>query len=88
MHGHRTGAPAPGSRAFSAQRAVLLELVIDPPPAGDPADELPGRLGHDADAIAAAIDELVTLGLADRRAGSVHATPAALRFEELWLVRA
>jgi hypothetical protein len=88
MHGHRTGAPAPGSRAFAAQRAVLLELVIDPPAGGDPADALPGRLGHDADAIANAIDELVALGLVDRRAGSVHASPAALRFEELGLVRA
>jgi hypothetical protein len=88
MHGHRTEPPEPGSRAFHAQRAVLLELVVDPPPAGDPVDELPGRLGHDAEAIAAAIDDLVALGLVDRRARSVHATPAALRFEQLRLVRA
>ena len=88
MHGHRTEPPEPGSPAFHAQRAVLLELVVDPPPAGDPVDELPARLGHDADAIAAAIDDLVALGLVDRRARSVHATPAALRFEQLRLVRA
>jgi hypothetical protein len=88
MHGHRTEPPAPGSPAFAAQRAVLLELVVDPPPAGDPVDELPGRLGHSPDAIDAAIDALAALGLARRRAGSVHATPAARRFEELQLVRA
>jgi hypothetical protein len=88
MHGHRTEPPVPGSPAFAAQRAVLLELVVDPPPSGDAVDELPGRLGHSADAIDAAIDALTALGLVRRRADSVHATPAALRFEQLELVRA
>jgi hypothetical protein len=88
MHGHRTEAPRPGSPAFRAQRDLLLELVVDPPAAGDVVRELPARLGHPEDAIAAAIDVLAGLGLAARRAERVDATAAALRFEALGLVRA
>jgi len=88
MHGHRTEPPAPGSPAHQAQRDVLLELVVDPPAAGDPVRELPARLGHDADLIAAAIAELAAVGLVTRRADAVFATAAALRFEALGLVRA
>lgn len=88
MHGHRTGPPPPGSPAFAAQRALLLELVVDPPAAGDPVAELPRRLGHARHDVDAAIEELAALGLVHRRAGSVRATAAARRFEELDLVRA
>lgn len=86
MHGHRTEPPAPGSPAHQAQRAVLLELVVDPPAAGDAVGELTVRLGHEPAAIAAAIDELAAVGLVARQADSVFATAAALRFEALGLV--
>lgn len=88
MQGHRTEPPAPGSPAFHAQRALLLELVVDPPAAGDAVHELPARLGHDDAAIAAAVDALAAVGLVAQRAGHVFATAAALRFEALGLVRA
>lgn len=88
MHGHRTEPPAPGSPAHQAQRDLLLELVVDPPPAGDAIGELPVRLGHEPAVIAAAIDELAAIGLVARRADLVFATAAALRFEALGLVRA
>ena len=88
MHGHRTGPPAAGTAAFLAQRALLLELVVDAPPGGDAVGELPGRLGHSPPAIDAAIADLCALGLVARDAGFVRATPAALRFEALDLVRA
>lgn len=88
MHGHRTEPPAPGSPAYQAQRDLLLELVVDPPAAGDAIGELPDRLGHEAGALVAAIDELTAIGLVTRRADAVFATAAALRFEALGLVRA
>ena len=40
MHDHRSGGPLsplpdPGSLEYQAQKLVLLELVVDPPHAGD-----------------------------------------------------
>jgi hypothetical protein len=45
MHSHRNGRapselPDPDSRAYEAQKLVLLELVVDPPPADDHIDTL------------------------------------------------
>lgn len=87
MRHHRTAAPVPGSAAFHAQRAVLLELVVDPPVAGDRLADLPDRLGHPPHAIVDAVDALAALGLVDRLDDVVRATTAALRFEELDLIR-
>jgi hypothetical protein len=88
MHGHRSEAPAAGSTAFIAQRALLLELVVDPPAGGDPLAGLARRLGLDDAALSAALGELIALGLACVDAHTVRATAGALRFEALGLIRA
>jgi hypothetical protein len=88
MHSHRTErAPTPGSRAYRAQRALLLELVIDPPPFGERIPDLARRLDLPPDDVRLAARELEALGLAMRSGDLVHATAAALRFEALALVR-
>ena len=88
MHAHRIeGAPTPGSRAYEVQRALLLELVIDPPPVGERVADLALRLGHPAPDILLAAAELAAVGLATRTSDLLTATAAARRFEALALVR-
>jgi hypothetical protein len=92
MHGHPNGGPPPGlpdpgSLEYAAQRLVLLELVVDPPPAGDRFDELCETLGLadvDADEAVAA---LATVGLAARQSNVVLASVAARYFEHLLPVK-
>lgn len=87
MHQHRTAdAPEPGSAAFRVQRALLLELLVDPPPAGDPIDELPLRLGAAPAEIATAVASLVRAGAAETRAGFVLATSPVRYLAALGLV--
>jgi hypothetical protein len=89
MHAHRIErAPTPGSRAYRVQRALLLELVIDAPPFGERIADLARRLELAPDDLRLAVAELAALGLATRSGDLVLATPAALRFEALGLVRA
>jgi hypothetical protein len=87
MHQHRTAdVPEPGSAAFRVQRAVLLELLVDPPPAGDPVDELPLRLGATPAEIATAVAALVRAGAAETRAGNVCASSPVRYVAALGLV--
>jgi hypothetical protein len=79
--------PPPGGAPFRVQRAVLLELLIDPPPCGDPIAELPRRLGERPDDVEAAIAALVRAGAAQAGAGFVRATAAAEYVAALDLVR-
>jgi hypothetical protein len=89
MQSHRSAdAPVPGSGAFRVQRAVLLELLVDPPAAGDPIDALPRRLGAAPAEIAAAVAALVDAGAAETRAGFVSASAPAWYVASLGLVGA
>jgi hypothetical protein len=91
MQDHRTGWPAhigaPGTSQYEDQRALLLELVVDPPPGGEPIALVARRLGRPSAAIAAAAAALVRSGLLARAPGGVRATPAAQAFEALWPTR-
>jgi hypothetical protein len=69
------------------QRWVLLELVTVPPVEGDEISKLAFGLKELVPDVQAAVDELVAAGLAVRDGDRVHATPAALRFHQLWPVR-
>jgi hypothetical protein len=80
--------PPPESPGFRVQRAVLLELLVDPPPAGDPIDELPRRLGERPADVEAAVAALVRAGAAKAGAGFVCATSPARYVAALDLVRA
>jgi hypothetical protein len=91
MQGNRNGGPPLrlpdlASLQYTAQRLVLLELVVDPPAAGDRLDELCEAVGlADVDA-RKAVDALTAVGLARQQAGVVIASPAARYFEHLWPV--
>ena len=80
--------PPPDSVAFRVQRAVLLELLVDPPPAGDAIGELPRRLGERPGDVEAAVAALVRAGAAQADAGFVRATTATWYVAALDLVRA
>jgi hypothetical protein len=89
MRSHRNaGNPRPAARSGGdhdeLQRRLLLELVTHPPPEGDRLDELVRRLDAPYERVQAASDALAAVGLADRDATTVRASPAALRFEALW----
>jgi hypothetical protein len=89
MQPHRTAAaPSPGSSAFRVQRAVLLELLVDPPAAGDPIAELPRRLDAPPADVVAAVTALVAAGAAETRDGFVRASPSARYVAALGLVGA
>jgi hypothetical protein len=79
--------PRPGSLPFRVQRAVLLELLVDPPPAGDPIAELPRRLGERPADVEAAVAALVRVGAAQAGAGFVRATAPSWYVAALELVR-
>jgi hypothetical protein len=91
MQGNRNGGqplrlPHPGSLQYTAQRLVLLELVVDPPAAGDRFDDLCEGVGlADVDG-RDAVDALAAVGLAERRTDVVIASTAARYFEHLWPV--
>ena len=65
---------------------MLLELLVDPPAAGDPIDELPLRLGAAPADIAAAVAALVGAGAAETRAGFVCASSPVRYVAALGLV--
>ena len=92
MQDHRNGGspsrlPDPDSIEFRAQRLVLLELVVDPPRAGDPLSELVRLLAVPGSSIEPAITALELAGLAQREGDVVRATASARYFECLWPVR-
>jgi hypothetical protein len=92
MHDHRNGGPSsglpdPDSPEYQAQKLVLLELVVDPPRAGDLLSTLEKRLPIGSASIEPAIAALEIAGLAQRDGDIVRATPPARYFEHLWPVR-
>jgi hypothetical protein len=88
MHGHGNGGrplrlPYPSSLQYTAQRLVLLELIVDPPTGGDRFEDLCETLGlADVDADAA-VSALTAAGLAGRRTHVVFASITARYFEHL-----
>jgi hypothetical protein len=85
--GAPAGAPLPGSVEFEVQRWVLLELVTNPPPHGDDVPRLAAALQECERHVEAAVDALVDVGLATCNGRTIHATPAAMRFDALWPAR-
>ena len=79
--------PHVDSAQYRAQRAVLLELVVTPPPEGDRIDALSRRLELSRRAVRQAVVRLEIAGLAQRHGGVVRASGEALYFEYLWPVR-
>lgn len=79
--------PPPGTATYETQRLVLLELVVDAPPNGDPIERIGRVLDRSSTDIEVAIRALALVGLATQRDGQAFATPAARYFEHLWPVR-
>lgn len=79
--------PDPDSVEYFAQKQVLLELVVTPPPWGDRVAYLLDYLPVPRDAIEPAIAALGAAGLAERRSNLVRGTSAVRYFEYLWPVR-
>ena len=88
MHAHRSDWPeyiaAPGTPAFEDQRRLLLELVVDPPPGGEPVAALAVRLGRPGAAVIAAALALDRAGLLLRERGTLRASATALAYDALW----
>jgi hypothetical protein len=85
--GRRPAALAtPGTTDFDDQRLLLLELLVDPPEAGDALAEVAASLGRPQPAVAAAGAVLVGVGLAERHGDRIRATTTALAFDALWPV--
>jgi hypothetical protein len=76
--------PDPDSRAYEAQKLVLLELVVDAPAGGDRMEVLCEVLELAHHDVEAAVAALVNVGLAQRRDDIVAASDAASCFEYLW----
>ena len=75
---------SPGSPQYRIQRAVLLELLTDAPPAGNSISALAVRLHEDQDNVRAAAAALAAAGLAEIEHDVVIATTAAAHFDALW----
>ena len=91
MQDHRNGGPPsrlpdPGSLEYRSQKLVLLELVVDPPRAGDRLSTLVRSLDIPGFSVEPAIAALEAIGLAARDDDTVRATPPAQYFEYLWPV--
>jgi len=92
MRDHRNGGPPsrlpdPESIEYRAQKLVLLEVVVDPPRAGDLVSELVRLLGVPGGSIEPAVAALELVGLVEREGDVVRATASARYFEYLWPVR-
>jgi hypothetical protein len=85
MHPDRTpSAPDVGTPEYRTQRLVLLELLVDPPEALEPFDELAARLKEPAAAVRAAGAALAAAGLAVQAGECVGAAASARYFDALW----
>ena len=80
------GAPGP-SHQHQLKRWLLLELVSYPPADGDDLEYFAQTLEEEFRHVQAAVDELVSDGLAERDGDRVRASTAAWRFDALWPVR-
>jgi hypothetical protein len=92
MHGNRNGGPPlrlpdPSSLQYTAQRLVLLELVVDPPAGGDRSDDLCEAVGLAEVDGHEALGALAAAGLASQETDLVIASTAARYFEHLWPVK-
>lgn len=91
MQGHRNEGPRrlpdPDSLEYRAQKTVLLELVVTPPPQGDGLAYLIERLPIPDHTVEPAITALEHAGLAIRDGDRTRASAPALYFEHLWPVR-
>jgi hypothetical protein len=92
MHGNRNDVPAdalpePGSPEWWAQRIVLAELVVTPPPGGDSIAYLRDYLPVPPPLIEPAIAALQLIGLVGQNGDRVEATPVAKYYEHLWPIR-
>ena len=70
------------------KRWLLLELVSYPPAEGDDVEYLTRTLEEPRRHVEAAVDDLVSDGLAERDGVRVRASVAAWRFDALWPARA
>ncbi|HEX8103684.1 MAG TPA: hypothetical protein VF533_13795 [Solirubrobacteraceae bacterium] len=87
MHDHPSSERSAGADRFEeVQRRLLLELVVDPPEAGDRIADLAARLQETPRAVTEAAAALAATGLAVVDDDVVRASAAALRFEALWPV--
>ncbi len=88
MHAHRngpppTGLPDPDSFAYLAQRTVLAELVITPPPQGDSIAYLVDRLPLPPEAVEPALRALQSVDLAERHGNLARAAEVVPNLVEL-----
>jgi hypothetical protein len=72
-----------GARGHEAQRALLLELVVDPPDVGDDLQTLERRLELRSRELDRALRALVAAGLARTAGDRVWPSIAARSFETL-----
>ena len=91
MHDHRNGGPPGGlpdpfGTQYRAQKILLLELVVDPPPERDRLDDLIERLGLPLGSVAPAALALAAIGLVRGDGEVLRASPPAPYFEYLWPV--
>ena len=87
MHSHRSapcGVARPGTVEFEAQRLLLLELLVDPPPGGDPLGRLAQTLRLGMRDLRAAAVTLERSGLAQMRDERLEPSPTARAFDALW----
>lgn len=88
MHPDLNGSPSlrlpdPASVEYYAERLVLIELCVDPPPEGDELGAVADRLTLSSRETEAAVDVLARVGLAERDGTTVRATARAIYFEHL-----
>ena len=84
--GPPSGDPPP--HCHQLKRWLLLELVSYPPAEGDDLEYLTRTLEEPRPRVEAAVDDLVSDGLAERDGVWVRASTAAWRFDALWPARA
>jgi hypothetical protein len=81
-----SGDPPP--HRHQLKRWLLLELISYPPAEGDDVEYLARTLEEPRRHVEAAVDDLVSDGLAERDGVRVRASTAAWRFDALWPARA
>lgn len=59
------GAPDPASTQYHAERVLLKELLVDPPPEGDAIEQLAVQLELTQSNVRAAASRLIELGLVE-----------------------
>jgi hypothetical protein len=87
MHEQRNAGPTPpaaGTELHVAQRVVLLELLLAPPPGLDDVPSLPRRVELAEPDVRAALAALVRAGLAGADGDLAWASPPARYFEALY----